>query len=422
MTLNLFIRKVLFVIAIIFIYRLGTYITIPSVNPLLLDYFVNNFNSGLLEIMNSFSGGAIKNISIFTIGIMPYITASIVIQMLSLFNGKLKELKESGEKGQIKLNQYTRYITFTIAFFQAITICSYLVKSNVEGIPIITTDPVSFMIIGTISLITGTIFLLWLAEKITEYGIGSGVSMLIFASILSTLPNTYANFKELYQMGNISTLGMLLILGIILSLFVLSVIFETANRRIKLSGSDSYIQDNHYLPLKVNLAGIMPPIFAMTIFMFPLSFNSAISNMVGFDIFLFFQNYLGHSAIIGVIIFSSLILLFSYIYSKVVFDPKKVAEQLKNSGNYLRGIRPGKPTEDYLNKIRKRITFIGSIYMIIICLIPQIMVDYFSIPFYLGGTSILIIVIIALEWNNKYKMIEENKKVHKYRNKLMNKF
>ena len=265
-------------------------------------------------------------------------------------------------------------------------------------------------------------FLKFLAEKITEYGIGSGVSMLILASILSTLPNTYSNFKELYQMGNISTIGLFLILGIIISLFILSVIFETANRRIKLSGSDSYIQDNHYLPLKVNLAGIMPPIFAMTLFTFPLSFNTAISEILGFDIILMFQKYLGHSAIIGMILFSGLILLFSYIYSKVVFDPKKVAENLKSSGNYLKGIRPGKPTEEYLNTIRKRITLIGSIYMILICLIPKIMVDYFSIPFYLGGTSILIIVIIALEWNNKYNMISENKKVEQYRKKLMSKF
>jgi preprotein translocase subunit SecY len=414
-------KKIFIVFVGIFFFRIGSHIPVPGIDPMALSLYVTQLEGTMIEILNTFSGGSIKRFSILAVGITPYISASIIIQMFSFFNKHLKELKEEGERGQLKINQYTRYLTLIIAFMQAITLTSFISSQNIEGLSLVINNTIAFQIVAIFSLTTGSLFLLWLGEKLTEFGVGSGVSVIIFAGIISGMPETISSIFQLLKVGEINPIFMMFLAGLFLGLIYLITLVETSQRRIKLTSTDEY-NNTGYLPLKINMAGIMPAIFATTILFIPLTFNDFIGKIFNFDVVLEFKSYFGDSPFIFLISFSALIVFFSFFYAGIIFNAKKTAANLQSSNSFVKGIRPGKPTEVFLHDTVKRLTLIGSIYMVSICLLPEILLNYFAVPFYLGGTTLLIMVLVAKEWLEQYGMSKHSEKYTDIKDTLMKNF
>jgi preprotein translocase subunit SecY len=417
-----FFQKILVVLVGIFIFRLGTYLPVPFVDPATLALYAQQKSGTILDIFNTFSGGSIERFSIFAIGIMPYISASIIIQMGGYFVESLKQLKESGEKGQLKLNLYTRYLTLGFAVLQAIALTSHLSGQGVNGVPLVSNPDMSFFAVSVASLVFGTMFLLWLGEKLTEYGLGSGISVIIFAGICSGFPNTFFSIATMVQSGSINLIFAFLIL-VFFVLFIAFIIFvEKSQRRIKLSTASQYDDEKGYLPLKINLAGIIPVIFASSLIALPATIINFFGKDSGSDILATITAMLSRGGSLYFIILSLLVLFFCFFYSKLVFDPKKASDKLRQSGAFLKGIRPGEFTEKYLKTVSQRMTLIGAIYLIAISVVPEILLIKFNVPFYLGGTSLLIIALVALEWHKQYLMHQQSQTYSKLKNNLMNKF
>jgi preprotein translocase subunit SecY len=414
-------KKVLFVIGCVFVFRIGSHIPVPGINLGVLSEYIKQFDGTMVEILNTFSGGSVKRFSILTIGIMPYISASIIIQMLSFFNPYLKQLKSEGGRGQIKLNSITKKLTLIIAVVQATSLSGFIASQGVSGEALVNSVDFKFYFISTVSLVTGTLFLIWLSEKLTEYGIGAGVSIIIFVSIISGTPETISAIIQLLNTGEMNKLFLILLFALFIGLIYVITLFENSQRRIKLSSNNKYNETN-YLPLKINMAGIMPAIFASMILFVPATFNGILSEYLGFDLILSFQEYFGSSKAIFILIYALLIMFFSFFYTSVIFNPKKTAEDLQSSGSFIKGVRPGEQTESFLRKSVKRLTAIGSIYMAIICVLPEFLVSYMSIPFYLGGTSLLIMVLVSKEWISQYEMSNHSDKYKKIESKVMENF
>jgi preprotein translocase subunit SecY len=391
-------KRIWFTLGALVIYRLGTYVPLPGINLEALQQAFQQQSQGILGLFNMFAGGAVGRMAIFALGIMPYISASIIVQLMTSVVPSLEQLKKEGESGRKKINQYTRYLTVVLGAFQAYGIAVGLQNSG--GIVI---DPGPFFIVSTvITLLGGTMFLMWLGEQITSRGIGQGTSLIIFAGIVANLPSAIAGTLELGRQGALSTA---LIIGIIVLAIVLiaAIVFvERAQRRLLIQypkrqiGNRMFQGDSSHLPLKLNTAGVIPPIFASSILLIPATiagFSTAASSGWLQTV----TTLLGHGQPLYMLFYGAMIVFFAFFYTAIVFNPTDTADNLKKHGGFIPGIRPGERTAQYIDYVLTRITVIGAIYLVIVCLLPEFLISAAGVPFYLGGTSLLIVVSVTMD-------------------------
>lgn len=418
-------KKIFIVLIGIVVFRLGSHVPVPGVDPYTLELMFNNYKGTVLDMFNTFSGGSLKRLSIFAIGIMPYITASIIIFIAGFFVQQIKELKESGAAGQIKINRITRYLTLLIAFFQALGLTSTLMRENVNGLPIVPIADFNFQFIAILTLMAGTMSVVWLCDKITELGIGNGSSIIIYTSIISGIPQALTGTVDLKNNEQITTLTLFVISIIILASVLFVTLVEKGQKRIKIINSknknQSLHQVNDYLPFKINMAGVMPSVLASSIIVVPLTIAQwfALSDL---EILNSMNKFLEHGTIGYFIIFGLLIFFFAFFFNSLQNNPKDIAKRLSDNGVFIEGFRPGKTTELILKKIMNRITIIGSTYLLLVCLLPEFLVLYWNVPFYFGGTSLLIMVTVALEWQNQISSQMKNVQYNKIEDKIKKAF
>ena len=392
-------KRILFLIGALIVYRIGAHIPVPGIDPAQLESLFNSQQGGILGMFNMFSGGALSRFTIFALGIMPYISASIIMQLLSVVVPTLEQLKKEGDSGRRKITQYTRYGTVLLATFQGIGI-SIALESQV-GLVI---DPgILFRITTVATLVAGTMFLMWLGEQITERGIGNGISLIIFAGIVAGLPRAIGGTLELVRTGSFTIILVLfIIIGIILITgFV--VFIERAQRKVPVNyakrqvGNKLFAGQSSHLPLKLNMSGVIPPIFASSIILFPSTLVGWFSSKESLTWLKDVSGLLQPGQILYTLFYSSAIIFFCYFYTALVFNPKDTADNLKKSGAFVPGIRPGEQTTNYIENVVMRLTFYGSIYITFVCLIPEFLIIKWNVPFYFGGTSLLIIVVVTMD-------------------------
>ena len=390
-------NRILFTVLLLVVYRLGTYVPLSGIDPQALKEIMASSQKGLLGMFNMFSGGAVTRMAIFALGIMPYISASIIVQLLTGVSDYFKSLKEQGEIGRKKITQITRYGTVLIACLQG-----YGVSVGLENAGNLVTDPgFSFRLITTISLVAGTTFLMWLGEQITLRGVGNGISLIIFSGIVAEIPRALASTFELGRTGALSALMIVGIFVLIIFTVLFIVFFERAMRKILINypkrqvGNKMYGGESSHLPLKINTAGVIPAIFASALLLLPVT----VANF-GFaesDLFLNISSMFTQGQPLYMLLYASGIIFFSFFYTSIVFNPKETAENLRKYGGYIPGIRPGERSAEYIESILFRLTTIGSLYLTFVCLMPEFLIAKYPIPFYLGGTSILIVVVVAMD-------------------------
>ncbi|NDV88022.1 preprotein translocase subunit SecY [Aurantimonas aggregata] len=392
-------KRIWFTLGALLVYRLGTYIPMPGINPDALAQAFSQQSSGILGLFNMFSGGAIERMAIFALGIMPYISASIIIQLMTSVVPSLETLKKEGEQGRKVINQYTRYGTVLLATVQA-----YGIAAGLESQPGIVVDPSWFFrLSAVITLVGGTMFLMWLGEQITARGIGNGISLIIFAGIVANLPSAIANLLELGRTGALSTAIILLVIVVAITCIAGIVFFERAQRRLLIQypkrqvGNRMFQGDTSHLPLKLNTSGVIPPIFASSLLLLPVTVANFTdtTQLPGWATTVVAS--LGHGQPLYMFLYAALIAFFAFFYTAVVFSPKDTADNLKKHGGFIPGIRPGERTADYIDYVLTRITVIGAIYLVVICLLPEFLISAAGIPFYLGGTSLLIVVSVTMD-------------------------
>ena len=389
--------RIFFTIGILMVYRLGTYVPLAGIDPQALTEVMGNSQKGLLGMFNVFSGGAVTRMAIFALGIMPYISASIIIQLLTGVSDYFKNLKEQGEIGRKKITQLTRYGTVLIACLQG-----YGVSVGLENAGSLVLDPgVTFRLTTTISLVAGTTFLMWLGEQITLRGVGNGISLIIFSGIVAEIPRALASTFELGRTGALSATLIIIIFILIIFTVLFIVFFERAMRKILINypkrqmGNKVYGGDTSHLPLKINTAGVIPAIFASALLLLPVTLtNFGFSNS---DTFLNISSMFTQGQPLYMLLYASGIVFFCFFYTSIVFNPKETAENLRKYGGYIPGIRPGERSAEYIETILNRLTTIGAIYLTFVCLLPEFLISKYPIPFYLGGTSILIVVVVAMD-------------------------
>ena len=392
-------QRLLFLVGALVVYRIGTYIPVPGIDPNALQNFFQDQSGTILSMFNMFSGGALERLSILALGIMPYISCSIIMQMASVTVPSLKQLKKEGESGRKKITQFTRYGTVVLAGFQSIGASVALQNQGVVVNP-----GFNFVFTACISLVTGTMFLMWLGEQITERGLGNGISMIILASIISGLPSAIGGTLELANTGELSPAIVLILLMLVLSVTAIVVFIERGQRRIpvnyakKQQGRKLYQSQSTHLPFKINMSGVIPPIFASSIILFPATIASWFGTSEGFDWMQNIAAKLTPGQPIYIILYGSLIMFFCFFYTALVFDSKETADNLKRSGAFMPGIRPGRQTAQYIDKVLTRLTFWGGLYIMLVCLLPEFMILYYRVPFYFGGTSLLIIVVVTMDF------------------------
>ena len=420
-------RRIYFVMFALVIYRMGTFITLPGIDPVAMAEVIKAQSRGVLGLFDVFAGGALTRMSIFALNIMPYISAAIIIQLFSSVSPALEAMKKEGISGRIKMNQYTRYLTVLITGLQAIGIASGLESATgANGIPVVLNPGLFFKFTTAITLVGGTMFLVWLGEQISERGIGQGISLLIFAGIVAGLPGGIVNLLELSRTGAISPFIIVLMFFGAIAVIGGIVFVEQAQRRIlvqypkRQQGNKVYGGESSHLPLKLNTSGVIPPIFASSLLLLPLTiagFQGAVPGAPGAAIPTGggFLNTLG--ALLGrgqplyLFLYSILIVFFAFFYTAVVFNPQETAENLRKYGGFIPGIRPGKNTADYLDFVLTRLTVIGGIYLIVVCLIPEFLISRLSVPFYFGGTSLMIVVNVTL---NTMQQVQAHLLAHQY--------
>lgn len=393
--------RLFFVLGAIIVFRLGSYVPIPGIDAAVLSQLFEQQKGTIVEMFNMFSGGALERASVLALGIMPYITASIIIQLLTAVHPPMMELKKEGEAGRRKISQYTRYLTLVLATFQSIGVATGL-PNLISGLVI--NPGFGFYFTAVVSLVTGTMFLMWLGEQITERGIGNGISILIFAGIVAGLPTAIGQTAEQARQGEINLLFLLLIGAIVMGLTYLVVFVERAQRRIVINyakrqqGRKVFQAQTSHLPLKVNMAGVIPPIFASSIILFPSTIagwfgqNEATSWLS--DVALLLSP--GQPLYVG--LYAAAIIFFCFFYTALTFNPRETADNLKKSGAFVPGIRPGEQTSRYLDKVMTRLTLAGALYITFVCLVPEFLLLMWNVPFYFGGTSLLIIVVVIMDF------------------------
>ena len=392
-------QRLFFLIGALVVYRIGTYIPVPGIDPNALQNFFEEQSGTILSMFNMFSGGALERLSIFALGIFPYISCSIVMQLASATTPALKELKKEGESGRRKITQYTRYGTVFLAAFQ-----SFGASIALQNQGVVVDPGFNFLFTSCVTLTTGTIFLMWLGEQITERGIGNGISMIILASIISGLPSAIGGTLELANTGEISSALVLILLILIVAVTTFVVYVERGQRRIPVNyakrqqGRRMMQGQSTHLPFKINMSGVIPPIFASSIILFPATIASWFGTSEGFDWLQNIAASLAPGQPIYILLYAGLIMFFCFFYTSLVFDSKDTADNLQRSGAFMPGIRPGRQTSEYIDKVLTRLTFWGGLYIMLVCLIPEFMILYFRVPFYFGGTSLLIIVVVAMDF------------------------
>jgi preprotein translocase subunit SecY len=392
-------KRIWFTLGALVIYRLGTYIPLPGIDPAAFEASFTGKQQGVLELFNMFAGGAVQRMAIFALNIMPYISASIIIQLLSSVLPSLEAIKKEGESGRKVLNQYTRYLTVVLAAFQA-----YGIAIGLEGQAGVVSDPGWFFRLSTVlTLMGGTMFLMWLGEQITARGIGNGSSLIIFAGIVAAFPSAIVSTLELGRQGAIST-GLILAVIVMAILVVAFIVFmERAQRRLLITypkrqvGNKMYEGQTSFLPLKLNTSGVIPPIFASSLLLLPTTIANFAQSSGGTGILATIATYLGHGRPLYMVTYVLLIVFFAFFYTAVVFNPTETADNLKKHGGFLPGIRPGERTAQFIDQVLMRITVIGAGYLSIICLIPEMLISYAALPFYFGGTSLLIVVSVTMD-------------------------
>ena len=395
-------NRIWFTLGALIVYRLGTFIPLPGIDAAVLADIFRQNQSGILGMFDMFAGGALGRMSIFALNIMPYISASIIMQLMSAVSPQLEAIKKEGESGRKKINQYTRYLTVAICALQA-----YGISAGIEGMstsqgPAVTDPGLFFRFSVVVTLVGGTIFLMWMGEQITARGVGNGISLIIMAGIVANLPSALAGTLELGRTGALST-GFIIFMLVMSVLVIYFIVFmERAQRRIivqypkRQRGNKMTGGENSHLPLKLNTAGVIPPIFASSILLMPITVMSFSAGQ-GPEWMTTVAAYLGRGQPVYLIVYISLVVFFAFFYTAVVFNPEETADNLKKYGGFVPGIRPGKNTSQYLDRVLTRLTVIGAGYLALICLLPELLISRFSVPFYFGGTSLLIVVTVTLD-------------------------
>ena len=389
--------RIIFTVFILCVYRFGTYVPLPGIDPEALQSLMETKQRGLLGMFNIFSGGAVSRMAIFALGIMPYISSSIIIQLLTGVSETFKNLKNQGEIGRKKITQYTRYGTVLLAAVQG-----YGVSIGLENSGTVVVDPgFYFKLTTVITLVAGTIFLMWLGEQITQRGIGNGISLIIFSGIVAEIPRALASTFELGRTGALSATTILFLFALVIFTVMFIVFIERAIRKILINypkrqmGTKIYGGESSHLPLKINTAGVIPAIFASALLLLPITFSN-----FGFsdsDTFIDFSSLFSQGKPLYMLLYASGIIFFSFFYTSIVFNPKETAENLRKQGGYVPGVRPGERTAYFIEDILTKLTTIGAAYLTLVCLMPEFLIAKYPIPFYLGGTSILIVVVVAMD-------------------------
>ncbi|WP_336276725.1 preprotein translocase subunit SecY [Bartonella sp. CB178] len=394
-------RRMWFTLVALLVYRFGTYVSLPGINLDALRQTFEHHASGVLGLFNMFAGGAVGRMAIFALGIMPYISASIIVQLLTSIIPSLEALKKEGELGRRIINQYTRYVTVILAIFQAFGIAVALEAGIGTGLQIVAEPGIMFRISSVVTLVGGTMFLMWLGEQITSRGVGNGVSLIIFTGIVANLPSTFAQLLTAHSHADLSTFLLIAIILIAVSVIAIIVFVERAQRRILIQypkrqvGNQIFQGDMSHLPLKLNTAGVIPPIFASSLLLLPATINNFSDKMPYWIQAI--SHSLDHGQPLYMIVYAALIAFFCFFYTAIVFSPSDTADQLKKHSGFIPGIRPGERTADYIDHVLTRITVVGAVYIILVCLLPEFMISALQVPFYLGGTSLLIVVTVTLD-------------------------
>jgi preprotein translocase subunit SecY len=393
-------RRLMFLLLALVVYRIGAHIPVPGIDPAQLQQFFKGQEGGILNLINMFSGGALSRFTIFALGIMPYISASIIMQLLAYVVPAFEQMKKEGESGRRKITQYTRYGTLILALFQTISIALAL-----ESSPGMVIDPgFGFRVTAVISLTAGTMFLMWLGEQITERGLGNGISILIFAGIAAGLPSAVSGLLELVRTGAMNILVAIAIVAVVIGVTYFVVFVERGQRKILVNyarrqvGNKVYGGQSSHLPLKLNMAGVIPPIFASSIILLPATLVSWLSTGDSMRWLKDIAGMLTPGQPIYIMFYAAAIIFFCFFYTALVFNSRETADNLKKSGAFVPGIRPGDQTAKYIDKILLRLTFVGAIYITFVCLLPEFLILKYNVPFYFGGTSLLIIVIVTMDF------------------------
>jgi preprotein translocase subunit SecY len=391
-------QRLAFLIGALVVYRIGTFIPVPGVDPVALEQFFDQNSGTILTMFNMFSGGALRRLSIFALGIMPYISASIILQMATHVVPSLQQLRKEGESGRRKITQYTRYGTVVLSSFQAVAAATALQSTNALN------PGTSVMLTAAMTLVTGTMFLMWLGEQITERGIGNGISMIILSSILSRLPTAVTGTLELVNTGGMNPATPFVLGILVLGVIGFVVFMERAQRRITVNyakrqqGRRMYAGQTSHLPFKINMSGVIPPIFASSLILFPATIASWAGTSQALSWLQRLAASLSPGQPIYIVLYVSLIMFFCFFYTALVFNSRETADNLRRSGAFIPGIRPGRQTAEYIDKVLTRLTFWGAIYITGVCLLPELMNWQFNVPFYFGGTSLLIIVVVTMDF------------------------
>ena len=397
-------QRIWFTVTALLVYRLGTYIPLPGIDPAAIAEIFSHQAGGILGIFDMFSGGALSRMTILALNITPYISASIIVQLLTAVSPQLEALKKEGESGRKRLNQYTRFGTVGLAIVQAYGIAVGLEGLHADNIAAVIEPGLPFRLVTMITLVGGTVFLMWLGEQITARGVGNGTSLIIFAGIVANLPRAFASTLELGRTGAISTPFILLFLAMAVAVIAFIVFMERAQRRLLVQypkrqhGNKVFGGESTHMPLKLNTSGVIPPIFASSLLLLPATIAGFQGNAGSAPGMLArIASYMGHGKPLYMVAYIALIVFFSFFYTAVVFNPVENAENLKKSGAFIPGIRPGKNTADYLDYVLTRLTVIGAAYLALVCILPEILISHYAVPFYFGGTSLLIVVSVTMD-------------------------
>jgi preprotein translocase subunit SecY len=393
-------KRIWFTVIALVAYRFGTFIPIPGIDPAAFEHAFQSQQNGILGMFNMMSGGAVKRMAIFALNVMPYISASIIIQLMTTSIPALERLKKEGEVGRKQLNQYTRYLTLALALVQ-----SFGIAVGLQGSQGVVSDPGPFFVASTVITLTGgTMFLMWLGEQITARGIGNGVSLIIMAGIIADAPRILLQTLSLARVGDLNVFGLVLIALVMVAAIIFIVFIERSQRRLVVQypkrqvGNRMFMGENSFLPLKLNSSGVIPPIFASSLLLLPTTFVSFLGMGANTpDWVVTMESYIGYGKPGHMALYGLGIIFFTFFYTSIVFNPEETADNLRKYGGFLPGIRPGKKTAEYLDYVLTRLTVLGAAYITIVCLLPEVLISYYNVPFYLGGTSILIVISVTLD-------------------------
>ena len=397
-------QRLLFVLGALIVFRIGSFIPVPGIDPVALQTLFDSQRGTILDMFNMFSGGALERFSIFAIGIMPYISASIIMQLLTHVEPRLKELRKEGEAGRRKITRYTRYGTVALATFQSLGVAIALESQGSGAGSVVLNPGMGFRVTAVVTLVTGTMFLMWLGEQVSERGIGNGISIIIFAGIVAGLPAALGGTIELSRTGELNVLLLFLLLALALAVTGFVVFVERGQRRITVNyakrqvGRRMYGGQSSHLPLKLNMAGVIPPIFASSIILFPATLGGWFGSAEGMDWLRDLSTTLSPGQPIYVMLYAAAIIFFCFFYTALVFDSRETADNLKKSGAFVPGIRPGEQTARYIDGVMTRLTVAGALYITAVCLLPEFLIVQWNVPFYFGGTSLLIIVVVTMDF------------------------